>query len=542
MAYQGIGNKVTTTSPTCLPWMNRGVMNSFGFRREEAIRCFKKALEIDSNCPMAYYFIAYNYAADYNNPDGMDYGEGYKQAQKAQELALNSASITDWEQALIEAQLHRFCWPVCSKPLEEMHKNYADAMRPVYQKFGEYVDIAAIYAESLLMLSPWTLWTKPPVIRPALQETEELMSVLEKALEKDPVHPGLCHYYIHTMELSPTPEKALPAADVLRSQYPEQGHLLHMPSHIDMWVGQYKEAVEINKIAVLSDEAYKEKRELDVEMYDMYRMHNYHFTVWAAMFDGQFATALHYAEVAEQQLGAGLVSSMIDGAPFGSIYLEPFATLPWHVLIRFGKWQEIIDRPVKKDTDLYASTIAASHYARAIAFAVLGKLEEADSERSKFQFALKSKALEGRYLFNNLMHDPSQHNGILDVAEAVMNGEVEYHKGNFEKAFEYLRLAVERDINLIYDEPWGWMIPARHVLGALLLEHKEVGEAEEVYREDLKQYKNNLWSLLGLCQALKQQGKGEEAESVHSLFQKARARADITIGASCLCAIKLCDC
>ena len=138
------------------------------------------------------------------------------------------------------------------------------------------------------------------------------------------------------------------------------------------------------------------------------------------------------------------------------------------------------------------------------------------------------------------MHDPEQHCGILDVAEAVLNGELEYHKGNFDDAFKHLRLAVERDINLVYDEPWGWMTPARHVLGALLLEHKEAAAAESVYREDLKQYKNNLWSLLGLHQALKQQEKNEEAESVYALFQEASVHADITIGASCLCATKIC--
>ena len=153
-------------------------------------------------------------------------------------------------------------------------------MRPVYQRFGgNDADVAALFGEALMILAPWKLWTKPPNVRPAIVETEELVTVLEKALEMDPRHPGLCHFYIHTMELSATPEKALPAADVLRIHYPEQGHLFHMPSHIDMWVGQYKEAIEVNKKAVLADEAYKLEREEDVELYDMYRMHNYHFAV-----------------------------------------------------------------------------------------------------------------------------------------------------------------------------------------------------------------------------------------------------------------------
>ena len=170
----------------------------------------------------------------------------------------------------------------------------------------------------------------------------------------------------------------------------------------------------------------------------------------------------------------------------------------------------------------------------------MGNHEEAEAERRKFYGALQNKALEKRYLFNNVMHNSEHHNGILDVAEAVLNGEVEYFKGNIQQAFQHLRLAVKRDVNLPNDKPWGWMMPARHVLGALLLEQGEFAEAESVYREDLKLYKNNLWSLLGLHQSLKQQQKTEEAELVHASFQTASARADIKIQASCMCATKIC--
>ena len=536
----GFGKKVTTSSADCQLWMDRGVVQTFGFNREEAIRCFQKALSFDAKCAMAHYFIAYNNAADYNSPDGMDYTTGYEEAQKALQMSKDTP-LSDWEVALIEAQVHRFCLPVGSKPLEELHRNYADAMRPVYQKFGENdVDIAAMYAEALMMLAPWKLWTVPPDIKPGIPETEKLVVILEKALEKQPNHPGLCHFYIHTMELSATPEKALPAADSLRVSVPEQGHLLHMPSHIDMWVGQYKEAIEVNKTAVIADETYATKTGHDNELYKMYRLHNYHFTVWAAMFDGQFSTALEYAEAAQRLLGPDAVTCMLGDLPIGSMYLEAFTSLPWHVLIRFGKWEEIIKRPVKEDKDLYAGAVAIAHYARGVAFAVLGKTEDAEAERKKFYNALQNQALKNRHLFNNVMHDPEHYSGILDVAEAVLNGEIEYFKGNYQEAFQHLRLAVKRDIGLPYDEPWGWMMPARHVLGALLLEQEEAVEAEAVYREDLKQYKNNLWSLLGLHQALKLQQKTEEAEQVHTSFQAAKVRADVSIQASCMCATKIC--
>ena len=536
----GFGKKVTTSSTDCQLWVDRGIVQTFGFNREEAIRCFQKALGYDANCAMAHYFIAHNNAADYNSPDGMDYAVGYEESQNALRIA-KVTPLSNWEMALIEAQVQRFCSPVGSKSLEELHRNYATAMRPVYCKFGEGdVDIAAMFAESLMMLAPWKLWTVPPDIKPAIPETEELVTILEKALEKHPNHPGLCHYYIHTMELSATPEKALPAADRLRVSVPEQGHLLHMPSHIDMWVGQYEEAIETNKRGIVADEAYVAKIGRDNEPYKMYRLHNYHFAAWAAMFDGQFATALEFAEAAEQQLDPTAVTYMLGDLPIGSMYLESFTSLPWHVLIRFGKWEDIIKRPVKEDKDLYAVAISTAHYARGVAFAVLGKTEDAETERRKFYNSLQNKSLKGRYLFNNVMHDPEHHSGILDVAEAVLNGEVEYFKGNYEEAFQHLRLAVKRDIGLPYDEPWGWMMPSRHVLGALLLEQGQAAEAEAVYREDLKQYKNNLWSLLGLLQALKLQQKTEEAEHVCTSFQTAKARADVSIQASCMCANKIC--
>ena len=537
-AQKKFGKKVTTTSPECQTWMDRGLFEMVGFNHEEAIRCFQKALNYDKNCAMAHYFIAYSNAADYNNPDGLDYAVGYEESVKAMETATNS-QVSDWEMELIKAQLHRFCWPPGSRALEELNRNYATEMRAVYQKFGEDdVDIAAFYAESLMMLAPWKLWTSPPEYKPGIPETEELVSVLETALQASPQHPGLCHLYIHTMELSATPERALPAANVLRGV--DHGHLLHMATHIDMWVGQYKEAVDTNKKAVIVDKAYVEKSGIENEFYKTYRLHNYHFTAWASMFDGQYSTAIQYAEGIEKQLGPEAVTFKLGGLPVGSMFLESFASVPWHVLIRFGKWEEIINRPLKEDKDMYASTVATAHYARCIAFAVTGRLQEADAEWKKFYDALNNKALELRYLFNNVMHDGENLNGILDVAEAVLNGELEYYKGNYQEAFKFLRLAVERDINLPYDEPWGWMMPARHVLGALLVEQGEVVEAEAVYREDLKQYKDNLWSLLGLSQALKKQGKMEEAELVQASFQKASARADVKIQASCLCATKIC--
>ena len=532
--------RVSASSEDSEEWINRGVVHMLGFNPEEAIRCFHKALSFSPDCAMAHLFIAHCYAPNHNDPTGLDWEKAKEAAQLALSMVTSGGCDGDegWERGVIEAQMLRYA---AGKSQAERRRSYCDAMRDVYEKFGgENLLVATLFAESLMMLAPWHLWTRPPNVKPAIPETEELVEVLERGLEQDPTHPGLCHFYIHTMELSATPEKALPAADALRTRVPDQGHLLHMPGHIDMWVGNFKEAVDTNKLAVAADEKYVRVTGQDNEMYKLYRVHNYHFTVWAAMFDGQFSTAMEYAEGLRGQITPEALQFTQAGTPIGEKYLESLYSTPWHVLVRFGKWKEIIARQMEKDPDTYPGTIATSHYARGIAYAVLGRHTEADREREHFREALRNESLKRRYLFHNIMHDPEKKNGILDIAEALLDGEVEYHKGNKKEAFEHLRLAVQRDTSLEYDEPWGWMTPARHALGALLLEAGELEEAERVYREDLKQYTGNMWSLLGLQQVLAKQNRPEEAAATRDAFKRASARTDTNIGASCLCAKRLC--
>ncbi len=537
--------KKVTCSQEAQIFFDKAILQAYGFNHEEAIRCLEECLSMDCNCAMAHYFTAHCYAPNYNNPDGLDSEKAYEYAQKALALIKNK-SFTDWEVALIEAQAIRFCSPlpqhITGKVIlsaTEYTRKYANTMREVYKKFDTDPDITSLFAESLMLLAPWSLWTSPPDITAAIPETMELVSVLEKGLKDHPQHPALCHFYIHTMELSATPEKAMPEADVLRVRY-NQGHLLHMASHIDMWVGHYKEAIESNVKGIEADEQYRKESGQENNFYKVYRMHNYHFFAWAAMFNGQFSIALKNAEEAERQLDREAVTCELGDTQFGSTYLESFATISWHVLVRFGKWKEIIQRPLKEDAELYPCAMAMAYYARGVAFAALGRLEEAEKERKEFQKTLQGKSLEGRLLMNNKMHDSENQRGILNVAEAVLDGEVEYHKGNHQLAFQHLRLAVERDMRLIYDEPWGWMMPARHALGALLLEQEECEEAEAVYREDLKIYKDNLWALLGLSKALEGQNKIEEAASVRKKFEQANLQADVEITASCFCATKAC--
>ena len=534
-------NKVSSSSSECLELFDTAFLHLFNFNHGQAILDCKKALKFDKDCPMVHFLIAYSNAGHYNNIAGFDYSEGYEESQKALSLS-KTVSLSDWERELIEAQVHRFSSPAVPVPPETLNKNYANVMRDVYRKFGENnIEVAAFFAESLMNLAPWQLWTPYPEYKEGIPETGEIVKVLEDGLKQFPSHPGLCHLYIHTMELSATPEKAMPCADVLCNTVKEHGHLLHMASHIDMWVGHYTEATEVNELAVLADKKYMLTSEVENNFYKMYRMHNLHFIVWAAMFNGQFNKSLQFAEDTLQHLNKEAITCMLGDMPIGMIALEPTRIIVWEVLVRFGKWEEILNRPMEEDKDLYPSCTAISRYARGVAYAALGKVAEAEAERDLFYESLKNKTLAKCRVYNNFLYDPEKPGRcVLDIAESVLNGEIEYRKGNFKQAFDHLRLAVKRDASLMYNEPWSWLMPTRHVLGALLLEHGDVEEAEAVYREDLIQYKDNMWSLLGLHQALKAQNKLEESQSVFEKYQKASALADMKVGASCLCATKMC--
>ena len=534
-------NKVTSSSSECLELIDTALLHVFNFNHDQAILDSKKALKFDKYCPMVHLLIAYSNAGHYNNIAGFNHLEGYEESQKALSLS-KTVSLSDWEKELIEAQVHRFCYPVGAVPPETLNKNYANVMRDVYRKFGEnIIEVAAFFAESLMNLAPWHLWTPYPDYKEGIPETGEIVKVLEDGLKQFPSHPALCHLYIHTMELSATPEKAMACADVLRNTVKEHGHLLHMASHIDMWVGHYTEATEVNERAVLIDKKYMLTSEVENNFYKMYRLHNMHFTAWAATFNGQFNKSLQFAEETLQYLNKEAITSVLGDMPLGMIILEPQRIIVWEVLVRFGKWEEILKRPMEEDEDLYPSCTAMSRYARGVAYAALGKVAEAEAERDLFYKSLKNKTLAECRMYNNYLYDPKKPGRcLLDIAESVLNGEIEYRKGNFKQAFDHLRLAVKRDAGLIYNEPWSWMMPTRHVLGALLLEHGDVEEAEAVYREDLIQYKDNMWSLLGLHQTLKAQHKLEESQSVFEKYQKASASADIKVGASCLCATKMC--
>ena len=532
------------------------------YNHEQAIHCFSNCTELDPDCAMAWWGIAYCVSSNYNWAPGL--GSGYDAIQQAVNL---KNGCTDLERDLIDALSQRHSKEARDQanPAElnmgnspELNLAFAEAMAPIYQKYSGDLDVAAIYVEALMNLNPWQLWnkdTKTGDITPFDENTLLCVEIMEDAFENvegAKQHPALCHLYCHALELSPYPERALAAADVLRDLMPDCGHLVHMPSHIDAWVGQWKEAIECNIAAVEADDRYVEKSGNESQFYKFYRMHNHHFVVWCAMFDGQYKTALKYARKAVETLPAGDedsgVNFMLAGIiPMGAIFLESYVTMPWHVMIRFGKWDDILKEPLHTDKEVFPAAIATQHYARGVAYASKGMVPEAEAEQSLFLEALKNPALKGRVLHNNLMYqDPEEGPCILLVNAAILEGEIEYRRqflakqsgeeADFSVAFDHLRKGVDLSLNLAYNEPWGQMQPVRHILGALLLEQGELDEAEEVYRADIELWKDNMWGLLGLKLCLEERGDDtEELAEVSKKFLLRSSRADILPAKTCFC-------
>jgi tetratricopeptide (TPR) repeat protein len=363
----------------------------------------------------------------------------------------------------------------------------------------------------------------------------EAREVLERALatEAGRRHPGVLHLYVHLMEMSPTPEAAAEAGDLLRDLVPDAGHLRHMPTHIDVLLGDYARVVESNAAAADADDRYAE-REGAVNFYTLYRAHDLHFLVYGAMFLGRRDVAL----AASDRLVAALPETLlrVESPPMAD-WLEAFVPIRTHVLIRFGMWPELIAEPLPDDPDLFAATTAFVHYGRGVAYSATGRVAEAERERELFR-AAAGRVPETRYLFNNTVAD------ILAIASAMLDGELDYRRGDHDAAFASLRRSIELDDDLPYDEPWGWMQPTRHAYGALLLEQGHVDEAAAVYRADLGyddtlpralRHPRNVWSLHGYHECLVRQGALVGAAAVQDELDAALAQADVPIAASCAC-------
>jgi tetratricopeptide (TPR) repeat protein len=562
-ANYAFAEKITCSNDEARKMYVEAFGHMLNYNHEQAIACFTKCTELDPNCAMAWWGIAYCLSSSYNWSAGL--GPGYDAISQAVSLKDHCSEL---EQDLIMALSKRHTKEARDNAnpaalnmgnSPELNQAFADAMAPLYEKYSGDLDVTAVYVEALMNLNPWTLWNKDAStgeITPVDDSTLLLIEVIEEAFENVPgakEHPALCHLYCHALELSPYPERALPAADVLRTLMPGCGHLVHMPSHIDAWVGQWKEAMDCNIAAVEADDKYVELTGNESQFYKFYRMHNHHFVVWCAMFEGQYETAMKYARKAVDTLPAGDENHgaqfMLAGIiPMGAIFLESYVTMPWHVMIRFGKWDEILAEPMYSNKDVFPATIATQHYARGVAYASKGMVPEAEAEQALFKEALANPALAGRLMHNNFMYqDPAEGPSILNVNAAILEAEIEYRRQflakaageshDFSAAFDELRRGVDLSLNLAYNEPWGQMQPVRHILGALLFEQGHIEEAEEVYRADIKLWKDNMWGLLGLklCLEAKGDDTGELAE-VTKLFNERSSRADIVPAKTCFCA------
>ncbi len=552
MAYFDLGSyrwPLTTRDAQAQLWFDRGMVWCYGFHHEEAIACFELALEHDPDLAMAHWGIAYAIGPNYNKSweafDDEDLRSSLDLARaKAAAAADASAGATEVESALISALAQRYPPdPAIPGPddLGLWNDAYADAMREVYRVHRDDLDVCALFAEAIMNRTPWQLWdlvTGEPADGAGALEAVEVLETAFETLDGEGAnsHPGLLHMYVHLMEMSPHPERAQAAGDRIVDLAPDAGHLNHISTHIDVLCGDYHLVVARNSAAIVADRKY-----LDLEgplnFYSLYRCHNYHFKVYGAMFAGQYRPALDAAEEMTRTLPAELLQTP---SPPMADWLEGFVPVKQHVLVRFGKWQEILAQPLPDDQELYCVTTATIRYARTVAYASTGQVEEAVAERAAF-LAAKALVLPSRKLFNNTCED------ILDIAAAMLTGEVEYRRGNHDAAFEHLRRAVELDDNLHYNEPWGWMQPARHALGALLLEQGRVVEAEAAYRGDLGldsqlrracQHPDNLWSLHGLHECLVRRGDTVEAPLIRQRLDLAIARADVSITASCFCRLE----
>ena len=515
----------------------------YGFHHEEAERCFQHAADADPDCAMAYWGLALVIGPDYNKRwdefDPVDLCQAVPRAFAAsQKAAQIAACTTPLEQALIHALTKRYQADSETADLERWIDDHAVAMRDVYARYPDNFDVVTLFADALLNRTPWKLWDLHSGDVAEGADTLEAKTILERAMRQMderalPPHVGVLHMYIHTMEMSPTPELALKAADRIVGLVPDAGHLQHMASHIYILCGFYEEVVRVNSMAIDADRKYLEN-EGPNNFYTSYRIHDYHFKAYGAMFMGQFTPAIEAAE----ELAATVPEDFlrIESPPMAD-WNEAYLTVRHHVLIRFGKWQEIIDLPMPDDPVLYSMTTAVAHYAKGVAFAATNRVDEALLEQARFE-AAKGRVQESRKLFNNSCDN------ILNVAREMLAGEIEYRRGNFDTAFAHLRTAVELDDNLPYYEPWGWMQPTRHALGALLLEQGLVDEAAKVYRADLGldptlprpcRHPDNVWALHGYHECLVRLGHDFEASLIAPRLALAQARADAPITVSCFC-------
>jgi tetratricopeptide (TPR) repeat protein len=533
---------VSTGSSEAQTWFNRAMIWTYCFNHGEAITCYEQAISHDENLAIAYWGVSFCSGPNYNKTwrlfDEKDrlnaINVSYNYSQQALQRAGNA---TPWERALIEALTSRFPNNNPDRDLAACDISYADAMRDMYKRFGKEDDfnIITLFADALMNSAPRRLFNTADGQPIPTSPVFEVKDLLERALKVPGVekHPGVAHMYIHLMEMSATPEAALPAADMIRDQIPDTGHTYHMPAHIDVLIGDYRRAVEYNLKATIADDKYFQQNDAST-FYSYYRLHSYHSLIYAAMLAGKSKAALIATERMEETITESLLRTE---TPALADWMEFFKAVRVHVYIRFGMWAELKQLRPLEDTRLYCVTNVMRHYGKAIAHAATGEVDEADKEHELFRQA-SLLVPPTRLDFPNKIPD------ILKVASAMLDGEIEYRRGNYEMSFKRLQDAVAFEDELPFAEPWGWMLPARHAYAALSLEQGYVERAAIAYAEDLglhitpkraHQHPNNIWALHGYHECLLRLQRDAEATIIRQQLTLAAAEADIIIDSSCFC-------
>jgi tetratricopeptide (TPR) repeat protein len=518
--FEGLGTykrKITTASPKAQRYFNQGLAFYHDFNHREAIRSFQAAAQTDPKCAMAHWGIALACGPHINFP--LVPPPAAELAWK--ELALaqqNTDHASPVERDLIEALSHRYAnpQPEDRAPLDQA---YADAMRKVWETYPNDPDVGALFAEAMMDLRPWDQWTPEGQPNPG---TEEILATLDAVLKLNPKHPFANHLYIHAVEASPHPERADAAADRLRTLQPGLAHNVHMPSHVDIRRGRWQQAVDTNLNAVEADRRYRQIAGTPKGLVPLYVAHNRHMLAYAAMMTGQRALAMKHIRAMVAELPRDFLKE-------NAMLAEGYLAMPLEVLVRFGRWDEILAEP-DHSAEYMPFTRAFQHAARAIAYAAKGDV--ALARKAQGVYLERAKLLpKDDFIWGN-----NSCEAILGVVTPMVEGEILIREDKLDAGIAELREAIKLEDALKYDEPPGWLIPVRHSLGAILIRNGRFAEAEQVYREDLARLPDNGWSLYGLTESLRAQKKNaDEAKATRAKFQRIWAKADTKITSSCLC-------
>lgn len=513
---QGLGDHtldITTVSELAETYFNQGFNLTYGFNHDEAERSYREAVRQDSTCAMCYWGVAQVLGSNYNVAMSDDVKqEASRMIKLAQQYAEDAS---DWERGLIEATAIRYNYEKTDEQ-QVLDADYAEALRQLHKQIPEHIDIAALYAEALMILHPWDLYTRDGQPK---AWTPQITALLEEILKKAPDHAGAHHLYIHAIEASAKPEVALASADKLGSLMPGAGHIVHMPSHIYIRTGKYHEGSVVNEKAIEVDSLYLDACAKQGVYPLMLFPHNIHFLAATAALEGRGETSINAA----YRVAAHTDNTVIRDEGWQT--LQHYLMIPHYVLVKFAQWDHILTLEQPDEDLLYPNAVWL--YARGMALAGKGQLEKAREALSEVQKIGQNPELEKITIWE--LNSSVQ---LVQIAERVLEAEILRKEGQRKEAIALLKEAVALEDQLNYNEPPDWFFSVRHPLGALLLEDGQYVEAEKIYREDLFFMPENGWALNGLYQSLRKQNKKEAAADVKARFEKAWQYADIELESS----------